>query len=78
MSEIELHKEQCRFRCRECETEFCAECGNMPYHEGYTCERFKEYQSSKHCRFCGDQLSSGNRANCSPEEVVVVIHSLYS
>jgi len=26
-----------RFRCRECGTEFCAQCSSIPYHNGFTC-----------------------------------------
>lgn len=78
LSEAEIHKEQCRFRCRECETEFCAECGNTPYHEGYTCTSFKEYQTSKHCRFCGVQLSLSNRAVASRAELVSFSYSIFT
>ena len=34
----DIHKEIFRFRCRECETDFCSNCLSEPYHENYTCE----------------------------------------
>jgi hypothetical protein len=54
------HKNANRFRCRECQTEFCASCSTSPYHLGFTCTTFKTYQSSKHCRFCSAQITSKN------------------
>jgi len=56
------HKDIYRFRCRECSTEFCASCLIIPYHEGYTCKQFKEFKDAKHCRFCGDKLTSKNQS----------------
>jgi hypothetical protein len=47
-----LHKEQQRFRCRACRTEFCAECNAMPYHNNFTCASFKRFKESRRCRFC--------------------------
>jgi hypothetical protein len=34
----DIHKEMYRFRCRECEIDFCAKCLVTPYHEQFTCE----------------------------------------
>ncbi len=34
------HREEFRFRCRSCSTEFCAGCKIIPYHAGYTCEGY--------------------------------------
>lgn len=46
------HKEQQRFRCRACRTEFCAECNAIPYHNNFTCASFKRFKESRRCRFC--------------------------
>ena len=39
-------------------TNFCAKCSAQPYHKGFTCAGFKEYQSSRHCRFCSAKLTT--------------------
>lgn len=49
-------------RCRECQTEFCAGCRSEPYHLGFTCEQFRQYQQARHCRFCSAQLKPDNTA----------------
>lgn len=46
------HYSHHRLRCTHCDTNFCAECGEQPYHVGATCEQFKRQQSVAHCRFC--------------------------
>jgi len=56
------HKAKCRFRCTDCATVFCADCGAMPYHIGFTCEGWQEYQTAKQCRFCGAQITDDNLA----------------
>ncbi|PRP86175.1 hypothetical protein PROFUN_05691 [Planoprotostelium fungivorum] len=65
--EAEIHRSKNRFRCRECDSEFCAECKHIPYHNGYTCEQYVEYAQAKHCRYCQAQLQS-NADVCNEEE----------
>jgi len=55
------HRNKYRFRCRECQTEFCTKCKTIPYHFKFTCDEFKNYQSAVHCRFCDVQLKENNR-----------------
>jgi hypothetical protein len=55
-----LHFSEYRVRCRECNSVFCAQCKEIPYHKGYTCATFKEYQSARHCRFCESSLDPSN------------------
>eukprot|EP00276_Gloeochaete_wittrockiana_P006640 CAMPEP_0184650452 /NCGR_PEP_ID=MMETSP0308-20130426/7975_1 /TAXON_ID=38269 /ORGANISM="Gloeochaete witrockiana, Strain SAG 46.84" /LENGTH=691 /DNA_ID=CAMNT_0027083973 /DNA_START=100 /DNA_END=2172 /DNA_ORIENTATION=+ len=50
------HREMHRFRCRVCNTDFCATCKATPYHLCYTCEQFEAYKSAKHCRYCNAAL----------------------
>lgn len=50
------HYSTYRLRCRSCAADFCASCRVTPYHLGRTCEQHAEYQTSKHCRFCAEQL----------------------
>mmetsp|Transcript_12763 Transcript_12763/g.50966 ORF Transcript_12763/g.50966 Transcript_12763/m.50966 type:complete len:819 (+) Transcript_12763:60-2516(+) len=50
--EAKLHREEFRFRCRSCATEFCSDCGAVPYHLGFTCAAYQLYLQSRHCRFC--------------------------
>lgn len=50
------------YRCRECQTEFCAGCKAEPYHLGFTCESHAQYLKARHCRFCSAQLKSDNTA----------------
>jgi hypothetical protein len=59
--EAEIHKEQHRFSCRSCKTEFCSKCLSIPYHEGKTCEDYKRFLAAKHCRFCGDVIPPPNK-----------------
>lgn len=37
-----LWRNENRFRCRECQTEFCASCHKTPYHLGFTCEKVQK------------------------------------
>jgi hypothetical protein len=55
----ELHKLNNRFRCRECETEFCAECKRSPYHDGMSCAQFEKSCESVKCRYCENTVPSG-------------------
>lgn len=70
----EQHREENRFRCRSCATEFCAGCMIIPYHAGYTCEGYSRYLKSKHCRFCAVTLEATNGGGsndvCKSEECV--------
>jgi E3 ubiquitin-protein ligase MYCBP2 len=61
----EQHREEHRFRCRSCATEFCAGCMVVPYHAGYTCEGYARYLKSKHCRFCAETLPAPTPADAS-------------
>lgn len=47
---------KCRVRCRDCNKNFCSQCDIEPYHLGYSCEAWKEYQDAVKCRFCGDAI----------------------
>lgn len=47
-----------RFRCPNCSTIFCASCKAQPFHLGFTCQEYKSYLESRHCRFCGVQLAA--------------------
>jgi len=68
LPEAERHKNNFRFRCRQCDNEFCASCHRIPYHNGFTCEKFVLYQKAKQCRFCRDQLVEKNMAVLSSAE----------
>jgi len=68
LSEAEKHKNQYRFRCRQCDNEFCASCQRIPYHSGFTCKNFDVYQTSLQCRFCRVQLTEKNKAPVLPKE----------
>eukprot|EP01112_Ceratiomyxa_fruticulosa_P021628 TRINITY_DN7680_c0_g1_i2.p1 TRINITY_DN7680_c0_g1~~TRINITY_DN7680_c0_g1_i2.p1 ORF type:complete len:879 (-),score=146.63 TRINITY_DN7680_c0_g1_i2:140-2776(-) len=59
------HREEFRFRCRGCSTEFCSGCKIVPYHMGFTCESYKSYLVSRKCRFCASPIKSLNKANVS-------------
>ena len=41
-----------RFRCRECDVDFCSNCKETPYHVEFTCEEFAKRKSSIKCRYC--------------------------
>jgi hypothetical protein len=57
-----IHRDENRFRCRECQTDFCSACRSVPYHLSFTCDQFSLYQNAKHCRFCNSQLRRDNTA----------------
>eukprot|EP01087_Luapelamoeba_hula_P012883 TRINITY_DN3641_c0_g1_i1.p1 TRINITY_DN3641_c0_g1~~TRINITY_DN3641_c0_g1_i1.p1 ORF type:complete len:704 (+),score=3.84 TRINITY_DN3641_c0_g1_i1:246-2114(+) len=50
------HKNTHRFNCRECNTDFCAKCSTIPYHEGNTCKGFTASRYITRCRYCGAQM----------------------
>lgn len=56
------HKAEWRFRCTGCQTIFCGNCNEQPYHLGFTCDGFKEYATAAKCRFCEAQLKNDNLA----------------
>lgn len=56
--EARRHYREYRFSCRECRTEFCSSCNAQPYHVGYTCETFRQFQTAQHCRYCNAALGS--------------------
>ena len=56
------HRFENRFRCPSCSSIFCAQCKRVPYHNGYTCEKFEEIHNAKQCRFCREPLNEGNIA----------------
>jgi len=51
------HRDQYRFRCTKCSTEFCSDCHTIPYHYGFTCTKYKEYLASHKCRFCSNSIT---------------------
>jgi len=64
--ETYLHFREFRVRCRECnDCNFCAKCRATPYHKGFTCAGWKEYQASRHCRFCSAKLAPEEAAKLS-------------
>jgi E3 ubiquitin-protein ligase MYCBP2 len=58
------HKAQFRYRCSNlaCKTKFCSSCHVYPYHLGYTCEQWKDYQNAQKCRFCEKEINASNTA----------------
>ncbi|GAM20373.1 hypothetical protein SAMD00019534_035480, partial [Acytostelium subglobosum LB1] len=56
------HKNKCRLRCPACSIVFCADCRLTPYHLGFTCDQYKTYSTSKHCRFCQNTISGSNNS----------------
>ena len=59
--EAYMHYCEYRVRCRECNLIFCTKCKVAPYHKGYTCAQYKEYQAARHCRFCSARLDVSNQ-----------------
>ncbi|KAF2071788.1 hypothetical protein CYY_006895 [Polysphondylium violaceum] len=57
------HRDEYRFRCTKCSTEFCSDCHTTPYHYGFTCSKYKEYLVSRKCRFCSNQIKNNNNNN---------------
>jgi len=54
----DICREQHRFLCRNCKTEFCDQCHIIPYHDNRTCEEHRAYMEASHCRFCGSIVVS--------------------
>jgi len=53
ITEVALrHKAKHRFRCPQCQCNFCGECSASPYHVGDTCESYVKWKESKKCRYC--------------------------
>jgi len=60
LTEIALkHKAKHRFRCPQCNVNFCGKCSASPYHLGDTCESFMNWKDSKKCRFCEATIDPG-------------------
>ena len=51
-----------RYRCKDCEVDFCALCRTYPYHSGFTCSGWREYTTQEVCRYCKRTLDDKNRA----------------
>jgi len=51
--ELKTHYLVNRFRCRQCDVEFCASCNAIPYHLGETCDQFA--RKANGCRFCKNE-----------------------
>lgn len=47
-----------RFLCRSCNTAFCRNCKQFPYHVGFDCNEFEEWKVAPKCRFCGQVCCS--------------------
>jgi len=60
------HYKQHRLRCTQCNTIFCGNCKDTPYHMGYSCEGWVEYKNSKQCRFCSMQITAKNEHKLPP------------
>jgi hypothetical protein len=67
------HRNMFRFRCRNCETEFCSECKLVPYHLGFGCDEFREHLQSLRCRFCQTSLTDKNQAPPTNDESVNLV-----
>jgi len=67
------HYHKYRFRCRVCNTIFCAKCMSIPYHSKYTCEQFEEYgNAEKHCRCCQEAVDKDALPYVEEEEEEMV------
>lgn len=40
------------FRCSLCKEGFCGLCMKLPYHLGYTCQEYEEFEKAKRCIYC--------------------------
>jgi hypothetical protein len=49
-----------RFTCpnTRCRTEQCRSCKTIPYHIGFTCDQWKDFNLKKKCRFCDSPINS--------------------
>ena len=52
------HRSQFRYRCGGCGVNFCSGCSAVPYHLGYTCKEWEDYNNAVHCRYCECALPS--------------------
>ena len=50
------HFAKFRARCPHCNSNFCSSCRAEPYHIGFTCEEFKNYQIARKCRYCKEKI----------------------
>ena len=50
-----------RCKCGFCKKDFCKECLAMPYHLGFTCEKWRIYNEAKKCRYCDNVIKGFNR-----------------
>eukprot|EP00656_Telonema_subtile_P054326 TRINITY_DN8096_c0_g1_i4.p1 TRINITY_DN8096_c0_g1~~TRINITY_DN8096_c0_g1_i4.p1 ORF type:complete len:610 (-),score=158.24 TRINITY_DN8096_c0_g1_i4:132-1961(-) len=57
--EAQLHAEEHRFRCRTCDTIFCSSCGQVPYHIGFSCEQFTQWNTALKCVYCQGVWQNG-------------------
>ena len=56
--------QQYRLRCPDCLGDFCAACLSAPYHKGFTCAEWIQYEHAGACRFCLRQLTPTNQVRC--------------
>lgn len=66
------HYLQYRFRCRNCNSDFCRLCRALPYHLGFDCKTHVEFKSAPKCRFCGDAVMSTNRIQKIPDNAIAL------
>eukprot|EP00826_Nyctotherus_ovalis_P013748 TRINITY_DN1375_c0_g1_i9.p1 TRINITY_DN1375_c0_g1~~TRINITY_DN1375_c0_g1_i9.p1 ORF type:complete len:432 (+),score=91.22 TRINITY_DN1375_c0_g1_i9:404-1699(+) len=52
-----------RARCPGCGANFCSSCNTEPYHVGFTCEEFKNYQAARKCRYCKEKIENEGASN---------------
>ena len=52
---------QYRVTCPICQTNFCAKCKSIPFHEGFTCDEQKLLDDDIICRFCQEYPAIGCR-----------------
>eukprot|EP00457_Paulinella_chromatophora_P001875 gb/GEZN01001877.1/.p1 GENE.gb/GEZN01001877.1/~~gb/GEZN01001877.1/.p1 ORF type:complete len:775 (-),score=116.06 gb/GEZN01001877.1/:289-2613(-) len=64
--EAKEHRAKNRFRCPSCSTVFCKSCKSNPYHLGYTCKQYRQYEEAVKCRFCTTALTTSNTASPGP------------
>lgn len=52
---------QYRVSCPICQTNFCANCNSIPFHDGFTCDEQKLLDDDIVCRFCQEYPAVGCR-----------------
>ncbi|EGG20197.1 hypothetical protein DFA_07317 [Cavenderia fasciculata] len=67
--EAALHRDEFRFRCTKCSTEFCSDCKSTPYHYGFTCQSHRLYLVSKKCRYCKEVIPNSNVSETHTKDV---------